>query len=68
MAALDDAWRGWLRLGTHDRTRFLALLREAYRQEREETLAENRRAAGVASPTVFDEAAVAAMDFEARPW
>ena len=50
LSPVENVWRGWLALGTHDRTRFLAQLREAYRQEREETLAENRRAAGVASP------------------
>ena len=55
-------------LGMHDRTRFLALLREAYRLEREETVAANRRASGMPSPTMFDGTSVAALDFEARLW
>ena len=46
MSRLEEVWRGWQALNMHDRARFLHLFREAYRQEREERLVANRRAAG----------------------
>ena len=57
---------GGRRWNFHDRVRFLARFREAYRLEREETLAANRRAAGEpVSAGAFDRMTLAALDFDA---
>ena len=45
MSELEIAWRAWQRLGGRDKTKFLRMFREAYREEREGMLAASRRAA-----------------------
>ena len=68
MSKLEEVWWGWLALNMHDRARFLHLFREAYRQEREERLAANRRAAGEpVTASDFDRMTLAALDFDDRP-
>jgi hypothetical protein len=55
-------------LGGHDKTKFLRMFRETYREEREAILAASRRAAGkppLATP--LDNVVVATLDFDARP-
>ena len=67
MSRLEEVWRGWQALNMHDRARFLHLFREAYRQEREERLAANRRPADEPATTSdFDRMTLAALDFDAR--
>ena len=65
MSELEIAWRAWQRLGGRDKTKFLRMFREAYREEREGMLAASRRAAGkppLATP--LDEVVVATLDFD----
>jgi acyl-CoA reductase-like NAD-dependent aldehyde dehydrogenase len=67
LSELERVWRAWLALNMADRARFLHLFREAYRQEREERLAANRRATGEpVTASDFDRMTLAALDFEAR--
>ena len=67
LSDLERVWRAWQALNMHDRARFLHLFREAYRQEREERLAANRRAAGEpVTASAFDRMTLAALDFDAR--
>ena len=67
LSELEVVWRGWRALNYHDRMRFLGRFREVYRQEREDTLAANRRAEPVTAASVFDRVTLAALDFDARP-
>ena len=67
LSELERVWRAWQALNFHDKAQFLNRFREAYRQEREERLAANRREAGEpVTLSDFDRMTLAALDFDAR--